>query len=105
MKKYIAYGRHFIDENDIQSVISVLKSGSITQGKIVDKFAMKIAKFCNSKYGVSVSSGSAALHLAVKCLNLNKGDEVITTPITFCATANAVLYEGCLLYTSPSPRD
>ena len=87
MSKIIGYGKHSIDKEDIDEVIKVLKSDSITQGKIVDKFAMKIAKFCNSKYGVSVSSGSAALHLAVKCLNLNKGDEVITTPITFCATA------------------
>ncbi len=96
-KKILGYGKHKIDHQDINEVVKVLKSDSITQGKIVDEFANKVAKFCNSKYGVAVSSGSAALHLAVKSLNLKKNDEVITTPITFCATANSILYEGAKL--------
>ena len=93
MKK-IPYGKHKIFNNDIEYVSKVLKSSSITQGKIVKKFSDKIAKFVGSKYAVAVSSGTAALHSAVACLDLKKGDEVITTPLTFCATANAVLYEG-----------
>ena len=93
MKK-IPYGKHKIFNNDIEYVCKVLKSSSITQGKIVEKFSDKISKFVGSKYAVAVSSGTAALHSAVACLDLKKGDEVITTPLTFCATANAVLYEG-----------
>ncbi len=96
-KKIIGYGRHYIDEKDITEVNKILRSGSITQGKIVDQFAKDVSKFCKSKYGVAVSSGSAALHLAIKSLDLKKNDEVITTPITFCATANAILYEGAKL--------
>ena len=71
-KKTLGYGKHKIDRHDINEVVKVLKSDSITQGKIVDEFANKVAKFCNAKYGVAVSSGSAALHLAVKSLNLKK---------------------------------
>ena len=71
-KKTIGYGKHTIDNLDIKEVVKVLNSDSITQGHIVDVFANKIAKFCNAKYGVAVSSGSAALHLAVKSLNLKK---------------------------------
>ncbi len=93
MKK-IPYGRHKIFKNDIKYVCKILRSPSITQGKTVEEFGNKIAKFVGSKYGVAVSSGTAALHSAVACLNLKKGEEVITTPLTFCATANSVLYEG-----------
>ena len=93
MKK-IPYGRHKIFKNDIQYVSKILKSPSITQGKTVEEFGNKIAKFVGSKFAVAVSSGTAALHSAVACLNLKKGEEVITTPLTFCATANSVLYEG-----------
>ncbi|MDC0855536.1 UDP-4-amino-4,6-dideoxy-N-acetyl-beta-L-altrosamine transaminase [Candidatus Pelagibacter sp.] len=94
MNKTISYGRQNIDENDIKSVVKILKSNSITQGKIVSEFGFKIAKFVGAKYGVAVSNGTAALHLSLLALKLKPGDEVITTPITFCATANAVLYNG-----------
>lgn len=93
-KKTIGYGKHKIDRFDINEVVKVLKSDSITQGSIVDTFANRVAKFCGAKYGLAVSSGSAALHLSARALNLKPGDEVITTPITFCATTNAVLYCG-----------
>ena len=94
MNKTISYGRQNIDENDIKSVVKILKSNSITQGKIVSEFGFKVAKFVGAKYGVAVSNGTAALHLSLLALKLKPGDEVITTPITFCATANAVLYNG-----------
>ena len=94
MNKNISYAKQNIDENDIKSVVRILKSDSITQGKIVSEFGLKIAKFVGAKYGVAVSNGTAALHLSLLALNLKPGDEVITTPITFCATANAVLYNG-----------
>ena len=94
MNKNISYAKQNIDENDIKSVVRILKSDSITQGKIVSEFGLKIAKFVGAKYGVAVSNGTAALHLSLLALNLKPGDEFITTPITFCATANAVLYNG-----------
>jgi perosamine synthetase len=94
MVKNITYGRQYIDSKDIKAVINVLKSNSITQGNIVSQFGFNVSKFVGSKYGVAVSNGTAALHLSLLALNLKPGDEVITSPITFCATANAVLYNG-----------
>jgi len=91
----IPYGRHTLDEDDIQAVVDVLqKGGNITQGKIVDDFGQALANYAGAKYGVAVSSGTAALHISVAALDIGSGDEVITTPMTFCATANAVLYQG-----------
>ena len=94
MAKIITYGKQYIDSKDIKSVIKVLKSSSITQGHIVNQFGFNVSKFVGAKYGVAVSSGTAALHLSLLALNLKPGDQVITSPITFCATANAVLYNG-----------
>ena len=93
MKK-IPYGKHKLFKRDIEYVNKILKSNSITQGTTVEKFSSKIANFVGAKYAVAVSSGTAALHSAVAALDLKKGDEVITTPMTFCATANSVLYQG-----------
>jgi UDP-4-amino-4,6-dideoxy-N-acetyl-beta-L-altrosamine transaminase len=93
MKK-IPYGKHKLFKRDIDYLNEILKSNSITQGKTVEKFSSNIANFVGAKYAVAVSSGTAALHSAVSTLDLKKGDEVITTPMTFCATANSVLYEG-----------
>ena len=90
----IPYGKHTLFKRDINYVNRILKSSSITQGKTVEIFSQKIAKFVGAKYAVAVSSGTAALHSAIAVLELKKGDEVITTPMTFCATANSVLYEG-----------
>jgi len=92
--KTITYGKQNIDSEDIKAVIKILNSVSITQGEIVNEFGNKIAKFVGAKYGVAVSSGTAALHLSLLSLDLKPGDEVITSPITFCATANSVLYNG-----------
>tara|TARA_B100001123_G_scaffold424024_1_gene534976 strand:- start:302 stop:1477 length:1176 start_codon:yes stop_codon:yes gene_type:complete len=94
LNKLIPYGLHEINEDDIREVTKILKTNSITQGPTVELFAKKIANYVGAKYAVAVSSGSAALHLAVASLDLKKGDEVITTPITFCATSNVVLYQG-----------
>lgn len=92
MKKIIPYGRQFIDKNDIKSVISVLESDNLTQGKEIDRFEKMLAKKCDSKYAVVVNSGTAALHTAYFALGLTGGDEFITSPLTFAATANAGLY-------------
>ena len=94
MIKKIPYGRHELDDNDIQAVVDILRKGNITQGQTVDDFGQALADYAGAKYGVAVSSGSAALHLSLAALAIGPGDEVITTPMTFCATANAALYQG-----------
>ena len=92
--KKIPYGFHCIDDSDIQAVLDVLKNGAITQGQNVEDFGQELADFSGAKYGVAVSSGTAALHISVAALGIGPGDEVITTPMTFCATSNAALYQG-----------
>ncbi len=93
-RKSIPYARHSLDERDIRSVVKVLRSGFITQGPVVGEFEKAVAKSCGAKYAVAVSSGTAALHLACLAAGLKAGDEVVTSPITFVASANAVLYAG-----------
>ena len=83
---------HDLDDTDIQSVLAVLKNGPITQGQTTEEFGQALADYSGAKYGVAVSNGTAALHLSVTSLGIGPGDEVITTPMTFCATANAVLH-------------
>lgn len=90
----IPYGRQSIDEKDISEVIEVLRSDFITQGSKVREFERALAEYCGAEYAVAVSSGTAALHLAVLVSGLGPGDEAITTPITFLATPNSVLYTG-----------
>jgi UDP-4-amino-4,6-dideoxy-N-acetyl-beta-L-altrosamine transaminase/dTDP-4-dehydrorhamnose reductase len=90
----IPYGRHYIDEDDIQSVVNVLRYGLLTQGPKVAEFENKVANYVGAKYAVAVTSGTAALHLACMALELGEGDEVITSPNTFVATSNSVLYVG-----------
>ena len=90
----IPYGRHWIEEDDIESIIEVLKSPYITQGPKVKEFEEKLAEFCEAKYAVVFNSGTSALHAAYFAVGLSKGDEFITSPITFVATSNAGLYLG-----------
>jgi len=90
----IPYGRHCIDESDIQSVVDVLRHGMLTQGPKVAEFENKVAKYVGAKYAVAVANGTAALHLACMALELGEGDEVITSPNTFVATSNSILYVG-----------
>lgn len=94
--KTIPYGRQQIKSADIKAVREVLASDFITQGPKVDEFERALADYCGAKYAVAVSSGTAALHLAALAAGLKKGDEAITTPITFLATSNAILYAGAL---------
>ena len=94
MKKTINYGNHYISRDDILSVTNALKEKKITQGHIVEKFENKLNLFFNSKYTLVVSSGTAALHLSMLSLNLSKKDKVITSPISFLASANCVEYVG-----------
>lgn len=94
MMKPIPYGRQEITEEDIQSVVEVLKSDFLTQGPTIEKFEQEFASYIGSRYAVSVANGTAALHLSVLALGLKQGQKVITSPITFAASANCVLYAG-----------
>ena len=93
MKK-IPYARQWIDKDDIKAVNNLLKSDYLTQGPKVEAFEKSIASYCGAKYAVAVNSGTAALHLACLAAGLKKNDEVITSSITFVASANCALYCG-----------
>ena len=92
MKNLIPYGKHFIDQDDIDAVVDVLKYRNLTQGGAVDSFERAVAKFVGAKYAVAMSSWTAGLHMACMVADVDKGDDVITSPITFVASANAALY-------------
>ena len=91
---FLSYGKQWIDDDDINAVVETLKSEFITQGPKVKEFEDKICKFTGAKYCVVVSSGTAALHLAVASLQMDKGKEGITSPITFMASSNSMIYNG-----------
>ena len=88
----IPYGRQHITEEDIEEVVKTLKSDFLTQGPKVVEFEKKFAEYIGVKYAVAVSNGTAALHLCTMALNVNDKSKVITTPITFAASANCVRY-------------
>ena len=90
----IPYGRQNIDQNDIDAVVSTLQSDYLTQGPKVREFESKFAKYVGANYAVAVNNATSGLHLSVLALNLSKGDRVITTPITFAASANCIRYAG-----------
>src|SRR5262250_785610 len=90
----LPYGHQSIDDDDIRAVLEVLRSDWITTGPKIAEFEQAFAAYVNSKYAVCFSSGTAALHGASFAAGLGPGDEAITTPMTFCATANCVLYQG-----------
>ncbi len=90
----LPYGRQSLDEDDIQAVVEVLKSDWLTTGPKVGEFEERFADWVGARHAVSFSSGTAALHGAAFAASLQSGDEAITTPMTFCADANCVLYQG-----------
>ena len=90
----LPYGRQNVSEEDIQAVVEVLRSDWLTTGPKVGEFEERFAAWVGAKYGISFSSGTAALHATAFAAGLGPGDEAITTPMTFCATANCVLYQG-----------
>ncbi len=92
-KKY-SYGKQFIDDDDIQAVIDVLKSDWLTQGPTVVEFERALSNKFNATYTSAVSNGTAGLHLIGLALGWSKEDVVITSPITFLASANCILYCG-----------
>jgi len=83
-----------IGDEEIEEVVKVLKSGFIAQGPKVAEFEEKFAEFVGAKYAIATSSGTAALHVALLACGIGEGDEVITTPFTFAATGNSILYTG-----------
>ena len=90
----IPYGRQNIDQNDIDAVVLTLQSDYLTQGPKVREFESKFAEYVGANYAVAVNNATSGLHLSVLALNLSKGDRVITTPITFAASANCIRYAG-----------
>lgn len=93
-EKTLPYGRQTIEQEDIDAVVDVLRSDWLTTGPAVDRFEQAFAAATHSRHAVAVSSGTAALHAAVFAAGVGPGDEVIVPPMTFAATANAVLFQG-----------
>ena len=101
----IPYGKHHIDEDDIQAVVNVLKGGDLTQGPMVGEFEKAVSEYVGSKYAVAVSSGTAALHLAALVAEVGPGTALVTSPITFVASANSALYVGArVLFADIDPQ-
>ena len=94
----ISYGKQTIDESDITAVTDALRSGWLTQGFHVKEFEDAFADYCNSRYAVACCNGTAALHLAYLATGLGRNNSIITSPLTFVATANAALYAGAKPY-------
>jgi UDP-4-amino-4,6-dideoxy-N-acetyl-beta-L-altrosamine transaminase len=97
-KKIIPYGRQTITDADIEAVVSILKSDYLTQGPSISAFEKKFTEYVGSTYAVAVANGTAALHLCTMALNVTEKTRVITTPITFAASANCVRYCGGEVY-------
>lgn len=93
-KELLPYARQCIDENDLLAVKEVLKSDFLTTGPKVREFEEKVAEYVDAKYAVTFSNGTSALHGACYAAGIGDGDEVITTPMTFAASANCALYMG-----------
>ena len=93
-KSKINYGHQYIDEADIQAVVDVLRSDYLTCGPKITELEQKLCDVTGAKYAVVCSNGTAALHIACLAAGVSAGDEVITTPITFAASANCALYCG-----------
>ncbi|MDJ0363920.1 UDP-4-amino-4,6-dideoxy-N-acetyl-beta-L-altrosamine transaminase [Hymenobacter sp. H14-R3] len=90
----LPYGRQHITDEDVAAVVATLRSDFLTQGPRVQEFEEKFATYVGARYAVAVSNGTAALHLCALALNVQPGQRVITTPITFAASANCVRYCG-----------
>lgn len=93
-ENYLPYGKQWLDEDDIKAVVDVLKSDYLTTGPKIAEFEKAFAKYVGAKFAVAISNGTAALHAACYAAGIQEGDEAITTPITFAASANAALYCG-----------
>lgn len=90
----LPYGRQLVDEDDVRAVVRVLRGDWLTTGPTVAEFEEAFAARVGARYAVAVSNGTAALHAAAFAAGIGPGDQVITTPMTFAASANCVLYQG-----------
>ncbi|MEE0862280.1 MAG: UDP-4-amino-4,6-dideoxy-N-acetyl-beta-L-altrosamine transaminase [Lachnospiraceae bacterium] len=93
-EKPIYYGHQYIDDEDIEAVVDVLKSDYLTCGPKINELEKRICEITGAKYAVAIANGTAALHVACLAAGVREGDEIITTPITFAASANCALYCG-----------
>jgi len=94
LMQFIPYGHQSIDEEDIKAVVEVLKGDWITTGPNVEEFEKELANYVGAEHAIAVNSGTSALDIAVGCLGLGPGSEVITTPFTFVASSNCLLYNN-----------
>jgi len=92
--RQIPIAKPLIGDEEIEAVVNVLKSGMLAHGKEVEAFEKEFAEYLGTKHGVAVANGTAALDVALKALKIGPGDEVITTPFTFIASANSILFQG-----------
>jgi dTDP-4-amino-4,6-dideoxygalactose transaminase len=90
----VPIAKPIIGEEEIENVVEVLKSGMIAQGPKVEEFEQEFADWVGAEYGIAVNSGTAALHVALLSCDIGPGDEVITTPFTFIASGNSIVYTG-----------
>lgn len=90
----IPYGRHHIDEDDIRAVVDILRGGSLAQGPTIEAFEQAIANYVDARFAVAVANGTAALHIAALAADIGPKTSLVTSPITFVASANAALYAG-----------
>jgi len=102
---FIPYGKQYIDDQDIKSVNAVLQSPYLTTGPKVEEFEKELCEFTGATFAVAISNGTAALHAACYAAGISEGDEVITTPITFAASANCILYCGGIPVFADIDRD
>ena len=93
--EFIPYGLHHIDKKDINEVIDVLKSNWITTGSKVKEFENAFSKYIGCEYSIAVCNGTAALDIAIQSLNIQEGSEIITTPFSFIASSNCILFNKC----------
>lgn len=91
---WLPYGQQWIEEEDIAQVVKVLQSNFLTQGPAIQEFENQVASYVGAKYAVAFCNGTAALHAACDAAGIGVDDEVITTPLTFVASSNCVLYQG-----------
>jgi len=92
--KFLVFGKPHFDGDEIKEVIDTIKSGWWGTGPKAELFENKFKKYIGSKYALAVNSATAGLHLALKVLGVGPGDEVITTPLTFCSTVNVIIHCG-----------
>jgi UDP-4-amino-4,6-dideoxy-N-acetyl-beta-L-altrosamine transaminase len=93
-KQYIPYGQHFLDEDDIQAVVEQMRNGTLTQGPAIDRFERLVSDYVGARHAVAVANGTAGLHLACLAAGVTAGNNVVTSAITFVASANCARYAG-----------